>query len=179
MKRSVILCALTVALTWGPAHAQVISSDKMFPDQLAKFRAGGSTEVGAQKNVLVLLPTVPVTFNTLQRDAEGKWRMGAAMTMGFGTTLLLGKGTFEGQKTSLQPWVIAGAALNAGVHDDPEKGVTEALMISGFLGFGNVAINVARELLDGDTTFGLALKVDVLTNLAPDAYMCLRGGCPK
>lgn len=169
----ILLCAAAGLALPGRMDAQTVSAEKLFPTAAARVAAVG--EEGVRKDVLVLLPTVPVTFNALEKDSTGDWRMGAAMTAGVGATLLLGKAAITGNNATLQPWIIAGAAINAGLKETDDRKVAEALTVSGFFGFGDVAVNFSRGLLDGDTTIGLSLKVDVLTNLAPDAYMCLRG----
>ncbi|HEU0076929.1 MAG TPA: hypothetical protein VFQ76_04720 [Longimicrobiaceae bacterium] len=175
----ILLCAVVGLFLTGEADAQTVSAGKLFPSEQAMRTALAGEDDdsvgGVRKDVLVLLPTVPVTFNALEKDSTGDWRMGAAMTAGVGATLLLGKAAVTGSNATLQPWVIAGAAINAGLKETEDRKVAEALTLSGFFGFGDVAVNFARGLLDGETTIGLSLKVDVLTNLAPDAYMCLRG----
>lgn len=180
-----------LALTVASADAQTLESDRIFPAEARRaadvraartagdvpgaLLASAIADEGKQKNVLVLLPTVPATFNSLQKDSMGEWQFGAAMTLGVGATFVLGKATFNGQTANVDPWMIAGAAINAGVRESGDKEVGEALTISGFLGFGDVALNFSRGLLGGGTSVGLSLKLDVITNLAPDAYMCIRG----
>lgn len=178
------------------AGAQTLTSERIFPQETAArmnmlrgdftaFAAGNAEAAaaavaslaadGKQRNVLLLLPTVPVTFNSLAKDTAGDWRFGPAMTAGVGATFVLGKATYNGTAATVNPWIIAGAALNAGIREGENNEVAEALSISGFFGFGNVAVNFSRQLLGGGTSIGLALKVDALTNMAPDAYMCIRG----
>lgn len=160
--------------------AQTLDRAKVFTD--AEVRAllysnESQEKPQPSKDVLLLLPTVPVTFSSLEKDDDGEWRMGSAITMGLGVTFLIGKASLTGETMTAAPWLIAGAAINAGIQEDSDSRATEALTLSGFFGFGDVALNFSRNLLRGGTSIGLSLKLDVLTNLAPSAYMCLLGGC--
>lgn len=184
-------CALHHA---SSAESQTLRAEKIFPQETE--RADTRTTVmltgeaddddaaafvqsladdGKQRDVLLLLPTVPVTFNGLQEDSVGEWRFGTAMTAGVGFTFVLGKATYNGSSATVDPWIIAGGAINAGIRETGDGKVAEALALSGFFGFGDVAVNFSWPLLSGERSIGLALKVDVLTNMAPDAFMCLRG----
>jgi hypothetical protein len=170
-----VTTALALALA-SNAEAQTLRAERIFQPAGGGAGAMVAPVEGAQKDVLLLLPTVPVTFNALQRDSTGEWRMGAAMTAGVGMTFLLGKATSNGESSTVDPWVIAGAAVNAGIREGDDRRIDEDLSVSGFFGFGDVAVNFSWPLLGGERSIGLALKLDVLTNLAPDAFMCL-GGC--
>jgi hypothetical protein len=191
--------ALLSLVTTMPAAAQTLSAEKLFPQetgradtaqaimrgQMATLDLDGTgaalvvaqaaADEGKQKDVLILLPTVPVTFNALQQDSTGGWYFGNAMTAGMGVTFVLGKATFNGGSAEVDPWVIAGAAINAGIRESADRKVAEALNVSGFIGIGDVAVNISWPLLSGERSLGLALKVDMLTNMAPNAYMCFRG----
>lgn len=181
MKRLPIVLSVILLVPAG-LQAQTLDPSKVFSDDELRASVGLTgverfTAAHASKDVLLLLPTVPVTFSSLDKDDDGEWRMGSAITMGVGVTFLVGKASATGMTMKADPWIIAGAAINAGIQEDAESRVDEALTLSGFLGFGDVAVSFSRNLLRGGTSIGLSLKLDVLTNLAPSAYMCLRGGC--
>lgn len=176
---SVIVSACMCLAAAAPAESQVLRSPKLFGADVEMRVRTSPSMIGMQKDVLILLPTVPLTFNALQKNDRGEWQMGAAMTVGVGATIMLGKATLENRMTSIQPWVIAGAALNSGLREDAANRVAPALSVSGFFGIADLALNASRELLDGATSFGLSFKSDVITDLAPDAFMCLAGGCPR
>lgn len=177
----VLLLVLAGSASPGPMGAQVLAPQRLFDSsvsaRLMDADAGVRSEAlsEAKKDVLLLLPTVPVTFNALEKNDAGDWQMGEAILFGAGATFILGKASFEGVNASVQPWIIAGAAVNAGVKDDAEEGVTEALTASLFVGLADVALSFSRDLLGGGTSIGISLKVDLITNLAPDAFMCLSG----
>jgi hypothetical protein len=100
------------------------------------------------------------------------------MTAGVGATFVLGKATFNGETTTVHPWIIGGAAINTGIKEQTDRSVTETLNVSGFFGFGNAAVSFSRGVLHGTTSIGLSFKLDVLTNMAPDAFLCLAGCKP-
>lgn len=160
-------------------EAQELSSAKLFGVDAAAKARGNPTLAGTKKDVLILLPTVPLTFNALQKNDQGEWQMGSAMTVGVGATLMLGKATLESELTDIKPWVIAGAAFNSGLREDASNRVAPALSVSAFFGIASLALSASRELLDGATSFGMSMKADLITDLAPDAFMCLAGGCPR
>lgn len=172
-RRAAALALALAVLLPGGLSAQTLLAEKVFGTPSAAV----TPQDTPPRDVLLLLPTVPVTFSSLEKNEEGEWRLGSAVTMGVGVTFLLGKATKTGTTLTAEPWVIAGAALNAGVQEDPESNVTEALTLSGFFGFGDVALSFSRNLLRGGTSLGLSLKVDTLTNLAPNLFMCLAGKC--
>lgn len=191
MRYIIVACLLLWPLSIRQADAQTLRADKIFPEETSRAAqletasltgdvtprasAEAMADEGKQQNVLLLLPTVPVTFNALQEDSVGEWHFGNAMTLGAGVTFLLGKATYNGESATVDPWIIAGAALNAGIREDDDRKVAETLSFSAFFGLGDVAVNFSWPLFSGERTIGLSLKVDVLTNLAPDAYMCFRG----
>jgi hypothetical protein len=191
MRSIIVACALLCPLIVRPADAQTLRANKIFPEETQRAavverasRSDGVTatasaqvlaDEGKQRDVLLLLPTVPVTFNALHEDSVGEWHFGNAMTLGAGVTFVLGKATYNGASATVDPWILAGAALNAGIREDDDRKVAETLSFSGFFGLGDVAVNFSWPLFSGERSIGLSLKVDVLTNMAPDAFMCFRG----
>ena len=176
--------AMTVAFATPSGHTQVLSARKIFSETEASTYLAEQTGVRALndeppavgvKGTLLLLPTIPVTFSSLEKDDSGEWRLGASITSGVGFTLMLGQAALQGETVQVSPWLFTGAALNAGFKEGSDNEVDTQLSGSIFFGTGEVAVTIARGFLDGETTFGLALKVDALTNLAPDAFMCFAG----
>jgi len=99
--------------------------------------------------------------------------MGSTATIGSGATFLIGKATKNGESANITPWVIAGAALNAGVKEQVDRSVTTALTWTVFAGVSDIAVSYSHDVLDGHNFIGLSLKLDVLNSLAPDKYICL------
>lgn len=152
---------------------QTLTADRIF---------GNANEVnkldeGTTKGTLVLLPTIPITFNSLEKDTLGTWRMGSAITGGAGVALILGKATLrdEKNKVNIDPYVMVGGGINAGIKETVGGEVTEAVNISGFIGLGSVAVSFAKGLLTGGNTVGLSLKIDTLTDLRPSSHICFWG----
>jgi hypothetical protein len=157
------------------ASAQTLSSDRIFGEvDDDEFAALSGSEEGS-RNVLLLLPTIPVTFNSLERDSTDVWRLGSAITGGVGLTLLLGKATYNGETSNVDPWLIGGVGLNNGIKDSGDGTAEYSLSGSVFVGIGDVAVSFARDFLEDRWSAGLSLKLDTLTNLAPDAFMCFSG----
>ena len=172
-KKSALLMISCALMGFQFAFGQTLTANRIFGDgpQMQHISEGTT------KGTLVLLPTIPITFNSLEKDTLGTWHMGTAITGGVGVTLILGKATLKDSKSrvNINPYVMVGGGINAGIKETIGGEVAEAVNISGFVGFGSVAVSFAKGLLTGGNTVGLSLKVDTLTDLKPSAHICFWG----
>ena len=136
------------------------------------------------RDVVLFLPTVPLTFQSLEKDEAGDWKMGNALTMGAGATLVIGRAQTEAGAraqggglglTNLQPWVLMGVALNAGMRTDADGDLVQSIAGSIFVGLSDIGVSFSKDLLSGDHWVGISVTADVLNNLVPSGFMCLRG----
>lgn len=181
MNRRALIVPLLIALPGIPTtlQAQTLSAAKVF-GKTDRTRSMSVEHVTPDRDVLIFLPTVPLTFNSLQKDSEGEWRFGPAITMGAGFTFILGKARLNGPALAeIVPWLTVGAGLNWGIRESLDDTVEDVVSGSLFIGTSEVAISFSRPLIDGaGTSIGLSLKIDAITDLAPDAFMCLKGCNP-
>lgn len=126
------------------------------------------------RSVLLILLTVPVSSSKLETDSTGAWRMGANMALGGGATLILGKAR-DGEKgaANVTPWLLLGVAANFGVGEDPNRTVAGSTFVSAFVGAGSLAVAYQYDPFRRQTFYGLSMKLDIITDLKPDAYLRL------
>jgi hypothetical protein len=167
-----ILIVVASCLVWSHiVSAQTISTEGLFTSsKKAVFDVPP-----AQKDLIILLPSVPITFNKLEKDSAGIWRLGVAVSGGVGGTFILGKATkVEDKLASVDPWIYTGGSINYGVKQNMSNQAVGSLSISGFIGFSNIAISYSHDVLDGSNFWGISLKFDVLSNLLPGAFILIK-----
>jgi hypothetical protein len=174
--RRVVLGVLVVVCAVRDVQAQRLGASPIFGK---RGEVGAQLAAGNEVDTFILLPTVPIQFSKLEKDASGKYRMGGAITLGVGATWMLGKATYaEKDIANLNPYILFGTALNTGLKEKLDGDVSGATLVSIFAGFSAVSLSYSWDLLDGAKFLGLSTKSDVWTNFRPKAYLC-HWHCPK
>ena len=135
--------------------------------------------------------TIPVTFSRVEKDAAGKYSVGAALNLGYGYTWFGGSGSYLATPApstpvagggsndgtmDVDPEIFGGLALNTGIRNE-SAGVGGALSATGFVGFKMVAVSAGYDFIAKSPIFGLSAKIDPFKfRRGSGARLCIKPG---
>ena len=168
MKVVSLLVAVVVLFDAAGVSGQMLDSDRVVG---AGFEA---PEVGDQFTTIMVLPTNPVTFNHIVKDSAGEYSIGPAVSLGASAVLVLGRSTYLGESTQLEPLILVGAGLDFGIREATDgEDLETGVHITGMVGFNRLAVLFGKDLLSDYSFVGVGLKVDLITLLRDDLYATL------
>jgi len=155
MRRMTLLCACFLVLFVTSSSAQIASLSKF---DVAQRKAAGP---GAVYNVFISTQTIPITFSKLVKGSDGKYTVGAQLSIGYGYVWILGKMTALGDDdVRIDPGFFVGANLDVGVRNDGGE-AKPAASLGAIVGFNIVAVTIGYDFLGESPYVGLSSKIDV------------------